>query len=114
MSAPAPARAPVPAPAPGNGAQAPQAAPAHTAAPAATPPTDPIAPTVHSEAAIYEARIAALESVISTFRNTEGGAWTGAGSIAALDVPASKESPRKVVLPPIVAGFKANALDNGA
>ncbi|KAF8173444.1 hypothetical protein BJ912DRAFT_83878 [Pholiota molesta] len=105
-TAPGPARAPAPAPEP---APAPTVdAVPQPGAPAAADPPAPIDAT----AAALQARITALETLLAAERDRGGAPWAGHGAIASLEAPAPKDSPRKVVLPDIVPGFKANALDS--
>ncbi|KAF8199471.1 hypothetical protein BJ912DRAFT_921890 [Pholiota molesta] len=111
--APAPEPAPAPAPEP---APAADPAPAPEPAPAQAGPAQEAIPLTAQTAAIYEARIAALANTISAYR-TNGGTLVpdesapGQETIAALELPAVKEPARRV-LPAIVPGHKANALDN--
>ncbi|KAF8186700.1 hypothetical protein BJ912DRAFT_1112227 [Pholiota molesta] len=109
-----PSTAPDPAPGPGPArAQTSAPGPANIRAPqaqAAAP--GPPAPELDARSAAYEARIAALEAVIANGRGLGGEAPADPEAVASLAAPTSKESARKVVLPPIAPGYKANALDN--
>ncbi|KAF8155654.1 hypothetical protein B0H34DRAFT_504997 [Crassisporium funariophilum] len=79
--------------------------PAATAHAAATPAA--------TTAAAYEARLTALQNVIANLQGRPEAAIIEPGEDTALGTPALRDSPRKVTLPPIVPGFKANALDHG-
>ncbi|KAF8153555.1 hypothetical protein BJ912DRAFT_1113912 [Pholiota molesta] len=103
-TAPGPARAPAPVPEPAPTVDAvPQ-----PGAPAAADPPAPI----NATAAALQARITTLETLLAAERDKGGAPWAGHRAIASLEAPVPKDSPRKVVLPDIVPGFKANALNS--
>lgn len=113
--APAPAAAPGPATTPAPG---PATAPAPDPAPATAVPTQGANTLSAQTAAAYEARLTALTIALSAYRNIGNvvvpkDLAPGQEAVAALEAPSLKESPRKIVLPAIVPGHKANALDNG-